>query len=250
MLTPRQSALIATIVSQYTQTAKPVSSKEIEESGFFGLRSATIRGEMNDLEELGYLTQFHTSGGRIPTDIAYRYYVDNFVDPEKLEPSKIDKRKISAAISEAGNDPYSLNKNIAKVLSNICDNLVITKIDQGEDFFKFGLSGLFELPDFREFDKAFRLTSFFDQFESVFDEFEKHFFSEIGDRFENLNIFIGDENTVRNVKDETVMFTRYNLPKRFQGSLTLIGPTRMDYQKNIGLIKFATDELNKLAKQS
>lgn len=205
---------------------------------------------MNDLEELGYLAQLHTSGGRVPTDIAYRFYVDNFVDPEKLEPNNRDKKKIVSAINDAGSNPHALNKNIAKTLSDICDNLVITNIDHDDDFFKVGLSGLFELPDFREFDKAFRLTSFFDEFEDIFSQFEKHFFSSIGDRFENMNIFIGDENRFGNVKDETVMFARYNLPKSFRGSLTLVGPTRMDYQKNIGLIKFTTDELNKLAKKA
>ncbi|MGD0977206.1 MAG: hypothetical protein ABR875_02850 [Minisyncoccia bacterium] len=247
MLTPRQSALVAAIVSQYIRTADPVSSKEIEKSGFFGLRSASIRGEMNELETLGYLNQFHTSGGRVPTDIAYRYYVDNFIEPEKLKPNPVDRKKISRAIKDAGNDPQQLNKNVAKTLSDLCENLVITNIDQRDDFFKCGLSGMFELPDFREFDRAFRLTSFFDRFENIFDQLEKHLFTMMDDRFENLNIIIGDENQIRDVKDETMMFAKYRLPEKFTGSLTLIGPTRMDYQRNIGLIKYTTDELNKMA---
>lgn len=247
MLTPRQSALIATIVSKYTQVAKPVSSKELEKTGFFGLRSATIRNEMNDLESLGYLSQLHTSGGRVPTDIAYRFYVDNFIDPEKLEPNQKDKKKISSVINESANDPHRLNKNIALALSNICENLVITNIDRNDDFFKFGLSGLFELPDFHEFDRAFRLTSFFDQFEDMFMQIEKHVLSSIEDKYKDLNICIGDENKINNVKEETVMFAKYKLPHNYSGSMTLVGPTRMNYEKNIGLIKYTTKELNKLA---
>jgi len=250
MLTPRQSALVANIVSQYIETAKPVSSKEIEESGFFGLKSATIRNEMNNLEEMGYLAQFHTSGGRIPTDIAYRYYVDNFIESDKLKPSQNDKKKITFAIKEAGNDPHQLNKNIAKTLSEICDNIVVTGIDQGDDFFKFGLSGLFELPDFRELDKAFRLTSIFDQFEETFGRLEKDFFGGFEEMFNGVNIKIGQENPMKNIREETVMFVRYNLPENFTGSLTLIGPTRMDYEKNIAMVKYVADELNKLAKNT
>ena len=249
MLTPRQGALIANIVNRYTQTAKPVSSKEIEKTGFFGLKSATIRGEMSNLESMGYLSQFHTSGGRVPTDIAYRFYVDNFVDPDKLEPQPGDKKRIISTINNAGGNPRVLNKNIAKTLSDICENLVITNIDRDDCFFKFGLSGLFELPDFRELDRAFRLTSFFDQFENIFSQFEKHFFSEIDEKFGNINIFIGDESKINKVKDETVMFAKYNLPGNCRGNLTLIGPTRMDYQKNIGLINFTVDELNKYSRK-
>lgn len=249
MLTPRQSALVATIVGQYIKTAKPISSKEIEKSGFFGLKSASIRGEMNELESAGYLNQFHTSGGRVPTDLAYRYYVDNFIEPGKLKPNSTDKKKISLAIRDAGSDPYQLNKNVARTLSDLCENLVITNIDQREDFFKFGLSSMFELPDFRELDKAFRLTNFFDQFEDVFSQLEKHLFSMMDERFENLNIIIGGENKIRDVKDETVMFARYNLPEKFTGSLTLIGPTRMDYERNIGLIRYTAGELNKAARK-
>jgi heat-inducible transcriptional repressor len=108
---------------------------------------------------------------------------------------------------------------------------------------------MFELPDFKELNKAFRLTSLFDEFENIFGQFEKHLYSTMNDRFEDLNIFIGDENSISNVKDETIMFAKYNLPNNYRGNLTLIGPTRMDYGKNIGLIKYTTEELNRRARK-
>ena len=58
---------------------EPVSSQTIAESSNLGISPATIRKEMNELEELGYLTHPHISAGRIPTDLGYRYYVDNIV---------------------------------------------------------------------------------------------------------------------------------------------------------------------------
>ena len=64
-----------------------------------------------------------------------------------------------------GNDPREINKTVAQLLSELSDNLVIAGMPEQADFFKIGLSSLFEFPEFREFDKAFRLTNFFDEFE-------------------------------------------------------------------------------------
>ena len=253
--------LLASIIENFIKTAEPVSSKLLEKSGFFDLSSATIRAEMNELEGCGYLAHLFTSSGRIPTDRAYRYYVDNTIHhrnpstraklcagrgTEGLGDKELEsgcKIKIKTAIRRAGEDPREINRVVAQTLSALSDNLVITGIMEEDDFFKVGLSSLFEMPEFREFDRAFRLTSFFDEFESLFDQIEKEFFAD------DVKVFIGRENPVRDIQDETVMFAKYNLPNDLTGSLTLIGPTRMDYAKNIGLIKYATGELNKLSKE-
>ncbi|MBI2669603.1 MAG: hypothetical protein HYX20_00430 [Candidatus Yanofskybacteria bacterium] len=253
MITQRQGILLASIIENFIRTAEPVSSKLLEKSGFFGLSSATIRAEMNGLEDLGFLAHIYTSSGRVPTDRAYRYYVDNMVVNQK---SKIKNQKyqnvIKSAVHDAGTDPREINRIVAQTLSELSDNLVITGIEEEQDFFKVGLSSLFEMPEFREFDRAFRLTSFFDEFESLFNKIEKEFFdlpAEALAKEGDIKIFIGRENTVPDIRDETVMFVKYNLPHDLTGSLTLIGPTRMDYAKNIGLIKYATGELNKLSKE-
>ena len=67
---------------------------------------------------------------------------------------------------------------------------------------------------------------------------------------DEVRVFIGQENPVKDIRDETVMFAKYNLPRDLTGSLTLVGPTRMDYAKNIGLIKCATRELNRISRQA
>ncbi len=263
MISQRQGALLASIIENFIKTAEPVSSKLLEKSGFFGLSSATIRAEMNELEGFGYLAHLHTSGGRVPTDYAYRFYVDNIVNQNSPKESlrdptgqaKIKNQKyentIRNAIHEAGEDPREINKVVAQTLSDLSENLVITGIEEGRDFFKVGLSSLFELPEFREFDRAFRLTSFFDEFESLFEQIEREFFGldrQSAYSGDDIKVFIGRENPVKDIRDETVMFARYNLPHDLTGSLTLVGPTRMDYAKNIGLIKYATRELNKISR--
>lgn len=253
MITSRQETLLTSIIREYIGIAEPISSKFLEKMGFFGLSSATIRAEMNELEGLGYLAQLHTSSGRVPTDRAYRFFVDNLMGEEDIEPAADCKRKIKKALYETGNEPREINKTVAQLLSELSDSLVITGIPEQADFFKVGLSSLFEFPEFREFDKAFRLTNFFDEFEGLFGRLEKGFWGGsmpfAGDNEKDIKIFIGRENPMRGIRDETVMLAKYDLPHNFRGSLTLVGPTRMDYGKNIGLIRYTTEELNKLAKR-
>jgi len=252
-MTSRQEALLASIIKEYIETARPVSSKFLEKTGFFGLSSATIRAEMNELERLGYLTHLYTSSGRIPTDKAYRFFVDNLLDEEECELTADYKRKIKMVLQKTEKEPREINRTVAQLLSELSDNLVIAGIPEESEFFKVGLSSLFEFPEFREFERAFRLADFFDEFEEVFNRLEKMFWGDSAitneDEGEDIKIFIGRENPVRDIKDETVILARYNLPFNYKGSLTLIGPTRMDYGRNIGLMKYTTEELNKLAKQ-
>lgn len=236
--------LLVSIIENFIKTAEPISSKSLEKSGFFDLSSATIRAEMSELEGLGYLAHLHTSGGRVPTDYAYRFYVDNTINQKSKIKNIKYKSVIRDAIWKAGDNPREINKVLAQTLSDLSDNLVITGIVEEDDFFKVGLSSLFEMPEFREFDRAFRLTSFFDEFEGLFDQITKDILQE------DVRVFIGRENPIKNIKDETVMFTKYNLPRNLTGSLTLVGPTRMDYAKNLGLIKCATRELNKICRQA
>ncbi|MBI2065184.1 MAG: hypothetical protein HYT62_03980, partial [Candidatus Yanofskybacteria bacterium] len=248
-LTPRQEKLLNIIIDSYIKTAEPVSSNILVKSRFFDLSSATLRNEMNDLEQMGYLAQLHTSGGRVPTDRGYRFYVDNLINSDDLCIHSSWQKKVDAVLAGIDNDPRDINRAIAQLLSDLSDSVVITGVAEEDDFYKTGLAGLFELPEFREINKVFRMTSFFDEFDRVFDRMEKEFFGDLGgDTFEDLNIFIGRENRHPSIRDETVMTARYNLPNQLVGSLTMIGPTRMDYKRNISLVRYTTDKVNQLTR--
>ena len=242
-MTNRQEQLLDFIIKEYVKTAKPVGSALVAEKAKFDLSPATLRSEMFELEKTGYLEQLHTSGGRVPTDKAYRYFVNKIMDgKEEPEPASDEKKQIKQAINST-DDPHELNKSIARILSHLSDNIVITKILDDSDFFKIGLSSLFESPEFREMDKVFEVADLFDRFDSLFDRIESHFFGQLGEEF---NIFIGNENPFDQIQDETMILAKYHLPDDLMGSLTMIGPKRMDYERNIALIKYVTEELNKL----
>jgi len=212
------------------------------------LGPASLRNEMCELEQAGYLSHLHTSGGRVPTDKAYRHFVNNLIQNDNFEPAMNEKRKIRTVVSSS-DDPYRLNQGIARILSELSDNLVITKILDDDNFYKVGLASLFEMPEFREFDRTFRLVSFFDEFDQMFEKMEREFFGDFEEHTSGFNVFIGRENFLPGIRDETIMTVRYDLPEGLEGLLALVGPTRMDYGRNIGLVKYTTEILNEAAKQ-
>lgn len=96
MLDERKEKILAAIVNDFIDTAEPVGSRTISKKYDIGFSSATIRNEMSDLEEMGYIVQPHTSAGRIPTDIGYRYYVDRLMF--KSPRSYADEMQLNATI--------------------------------------------------------------------------------------------------------------------------------------------------------
>src|SRR4051812_12838391 len=85
-LTERERAVLEAVIETYVQTAEPAGSRTIATRYQLGLSPATIRNTMSDLEEKGYLYHPHTSAGRIPTDLAYRVYVDYLMRPHAVAP--------------------------------------------------------------------------------------------------------------------------------------------------------------------
>ena len=246
LLSDRQHQLLDFIVREYVKTAEPVGSALVCEKADFNVSPATIRNEMQALEEMGYLTQPHTSAGRVPTDKAYRLVVNNLIEHQQYDVDPRHKRRIAETIAHAGYDPHEVNKTAAQVLQELSDNLVIANIEQSNDFYKTGLSSLMGLPEFREFNRLFQLTSFFDDFDRMFEQMQRQFFQDMRE-LRNFNIMIGHENPMGNIQDETMIIVRHRLPGGNIGTLTIIGPTRMDYRKNIGLVTYTSDVLNKLA---
>src|SRR5579872_2907825 len=83
-LEQRKQAILKAVVHEFTTSALPVGSQALVRSHFVNLSSATVRGELQELSELGYLSQPHTSAGRIPTDLGYRYFVDFLMEAEPV----------------------------------------------------------------------------------------------------------------------------------------------------------------------
>ena len=111
-LTERKLRILQAIISDYVKTAEPVGSRTISKKYDLGISPATIRNEMADLEEMGYLTHPHTSAGRVPSDMAYRLYVNALM--EKKELSREEKNVIAERL-QSGTGNAALTRDIVFV---------------------------------------------------------------------------------------------------------------------------------------
>lgn len=109
----RKMKILQTIIRNYLETGEPVGSRTISKDADLNLSSATIRNEMADLEEMGYILQPHTSAGRIPSDRGYRLYVDDLMREKEQE---VEELKVT--LLEKADRVDSLLKQAAKVLAN------------------------------------------------------------------------------------------------------------------------------------
>lgn len=121
-LNDRERSILHHVVDQYIRTAIPIGSRVISKKFESHLSPATIRNVMADLEELGYLSHPHTSAGRVPTDIGYRYYVDYLMEVERLRAN--DVAEIQEQLDRV-NDHAELLRVTSKLLSKISRQLSV-----------------------------------------------------------------------------------------------------------------------------
>ncbi len=119
-LTDRQQTILRLIIQEYVEAALPVSSKYIKDEFNLGVSSATIRNEMAVLEELGYLAQPHTSAGRVPTEMGYRYFVEKLM--EKVDLPDAEQRMITHQFHQARLEVDQWLRLSAAVLAHVSSN--------------------------------------------------------------------------------------------------------------------------------
>lgn len=117
MLTERQKKILQAVVDNYIMTAEPVGSRTVSKRKGVGYSAATIRNEMADLEEMGYLEQPHTSAGRIPSHKGYRYYVDHLLPP--IRPRMSDIRKLKRLFAIQMDELEQVFQQTASILSKL-----------------------------------------------------------------------------------------------------------------------------------
>lgn len=113
-LDPRKQAILHAIIIEYVTNAEPIGSEMLVQRHGLGVKSATVRNEMAEMSELGYLEQPHTSAGRIPSDLGYRYYVDRLIVTREVEDSA--KQRLSDA-ANAGDALQALLRDTIRALS-------------------------------------------------------------------------------------------------------------------------------------
>lgn len=117
MLTDRQLLIFQVIVDDFIRSAQPVGSRSLSKKEEIQFSSATIRNEMADLEELGFLEKTHTSSGRIPSEKGYRFYVDHLLSPQALNTKDVDS--VRSIFAERIYELEKIVQRSAKILSEL-----------------------------------------------------------------------------------------------------------------------------------
>jgi len=125
----RKQAILRAVVHEFTSSAVPVGSQALQSRYFVNLSSATIRSELADLADLGYLTQPHTSAGRIPTDSGYRYFVDFLMGLEEV-PADVG-RFIKDEMKQAPSDVQGMVERVAMTTAAVTQNASVASAPHG-----------------------------------------------------------------------------------------------------------------------
>jgi heat-inducible transcriptional repressor len=125
----RKQAILRAVVHEFTTSAVPVGSQALQTRYFVNLSSATIRSELAELSDLGYLTQPHTSAGRMPTDSGYRYFVDFLMDTEKV-PERVSAF-IEGEMRAAPADVEGMVEKVAMTVAAVTRNASVASAPQG-----------------------------------------------------------------------------------------------------------------------
>ncbi|MFA5871947.1 MAG: hypothetical protein WC858_04505 [Parcubacteria group bacterium] len=229
MLTQRQKKILSAVVKEYTETAVPVGSKVLAGKYGFDSSAATIRNEMNKLEEKGYLHQPHISAGRIPTDKGYRFFVEKIMPDREL--SKTEQKKLQAELLRLKAKNTRQDRTVAKLMGALSGSLAISGIIDKKEFFDFGMHELFEQPEFRELDEVCKIAEVLDYIDENIEDIVK----KIGNE---TKIFIGKENPIKEISSCSMVVSSYKTKSGEKGLLALIGPKRMKYAKNKSLINY------------
>jgi len=216
----RQEQIFKIVIENYIDTAEPVGSKFLVENTSLGLSGATIRNELRDLEELGLLTHPHTSAGRIPTELGYRYYVESLMGPIKI--NDLEKKGIQICFSEAEGERAV--KNIAKYIAEKMNSAVIVAFGT-DSLYYTGMSQLFTQPEFRDYAYVVKASTIFDQCDERIED--------IVDLFENKipKVLIGSENPF----GQMTSMVGVRIGEVF---FTILGPIRMDYAKAYSFVDY------------
>ncbi len=128
-LSDRSREILRAIIQLYIETAEPVGSRTLSKMMPFNLSAATIRNAMSDLEELGYLTQPHTSAGRLPTEAGLRYFVEHLIETREL--SLEDQEAIEKALLLRCEDLASTLKKSVEILATFTGHAAVASSPKG-----------------------------------------------------------------------------------------------------------------------
>ncbi len=228
-LTERQKNILEIVIREYIENASPISSKYIEEEYDLGVSPATIRGELFELIERGYLCQLHTSSGRVPTDKGYRFFVDILIEKEIKRMEKKFVNEVCKMREEIEERSLFL-RGLTRLLAHSSSSLAVSYFPQENIFLKEGFGDVFRDPEFEDIEKIRSFIEMVDDFENNIDSFL------LEEKKEIMQVYIGKETPFSKRKDFSVLLSPCVFSKK-RGLFAIMGPRRMSYEKNMALFE-------------
>jgi len=238
-MTLRQKQVLNCIIQEYRQEAAPVSSFLISAKYIFNVSPATIRNEMGFLERDGYLQNLHTSSGRIPTDKGFRFFVNSLMQEKQF--TSYEKKKLKNYFLQAKKKNKRAVKALSNFLSAISGNLAIASME--DEIAETGFALLLKEPEFSERENVLKIAEFLDSIlDSINDWLKNFFIARDIKKTEDVQIYIGQEMPTINDLEISILISKIFSIKE-EGIIILIGPKRMQYEKNISLLEYTRELL-------
>ena len=223
-ITERQEKILNSVIQEYIKRARPISSELLQRKYKLDICPATVRIEMQKLTDSGFLYQPHTSAGRIPTNRAYRFFVNNFLKNEVGDSLFFD---VFEEIKIDFSDNVMFMETISNTLASFSSTLVFTYWCGGDLLLKEGWKNIFQNPEFKE--KAI-LEEFIETVERVEKEIKKL------ESLTKTEVYIGREKSFLSSEGFSLIVSKTRFPQKESGVFALLGPNRMPYDKNISLV--------------
>lgn len=245
MLSDRRQQILRSLIEEYVSCAMPVGSRTLTEHYKLGVSPATVRNELSALEEEGYITQPHTSAGRIPTDLGYREFVDEILSSRSESMAPVEERMADMMRSSASRLD-DLIRRTSEELARLTDCLSLVEEMHPEDGSgksivkrrPLGLASLMRKPEFQESSSLLPLMEILENDTVHFKAFDDASMSTDG-----FAIRIGEENSESGLSCVSVIAGVYG-EGPMKGVVAVIGPKRMDYSRVIGAVRAAQAVLN------
>ena len=236
-MTNRQREILYAIIEEYAELATPVGSVTLAK--LFDCSSATIRSEMVKLEAMGYITQPHTSAGRVPTDAGYRLYVNSLqekIDHEeeigsgpRIDIEKEDRptRALATRIQAQTRADYAIRTAVDSLV-NLTGNLGLATI--GDQIYISGFGNLFSQPEFLQAAQVQAVGKLLDNIKPWLMEVQPN---------EAINVYIGTENPIGKASNVSLIISRFRSPYSDRSYIGVLGPTRQSYKRVMSLVRHA-----------
>ncbi|MBU0574240.1 MAG: heat-inducible transcriptional repressor HrcA [Candidatus Margulisbacteria bacterium] len=241
-LSDRKKQILEAVIADYIDTAVPVGSFTISKHYIKQSSPATVRNELADLERLGFITHPHTSAGRIPTDLGYRYYVDHIMETKTVSGKEISL--VKTGIRKIGHGLEDVFKGVARVLSSMLNYVtVFVRFGKQKQVYSAGMSNMLKQPEFKNIEQARQMLETLeheDMLSEVMEEYLKQ---------KALDIRIGHENKLDNLQELSVIVAQYNFRDNERGAFGIIGPTRMNYSRVSSVLSYISDEIDNMLEE-